>query len=801
MRALADDIRAAVRGLVRQPGYTAVAVLILALGIGANATVFSVLDTIILRELPYRDADRLVLATSRSYDAFVERRHYERWDFEPWPELAESSRFVGVAAAIAGDLTLGGGTAARVRGAAVSRDFFATLGVQPVVGRLFTGADTAATRELAVISERFWLGRLGGARDIVGESLRLNGRSFVVRGVLPRRVQFPGSPDVWIPSGIDSQLGGENPNYAVVVRLRDGVTLSDARAELVRITAEHWPLLSKEARTVRVLPLRDGLAGAVRPVLLLIASCAMIVLLVSCLNIAGLLLIRVSARDRDLAVRRAIGASRWRLARHVVLESLALSVAGAAVAVPAAIWMAAGASRLLPATLHGAADVAVDTRVFGAMAVLLLVTALLSAAAPSMALSHSSWVDTLRGIGPSSAGPVRSRVRNVLVVAQIAAALVLLVGGLTVVRKVADMMAVDLGVRGDHALVLQLELPRTRYRDREARIQYYRQLEEELSRVPGVRDVGSTDYLPGSQTGLPYVLAIHVEGLPRSDTRALDVAATPAYFAAIGLDLLAGRAFRSSDRLDAPRVAVASIGVARALGLRPSDLVGRRIDLSPAMPRPTWAEVIGVVARDIRLGGAEDQAKPTVYVPFEQRPPAWSAYTVVRSHATRQPPISALRAAAARIDPDVPLYNVRTFDEVRAASLADRRLLMMLMLALGGIAILQAAVGLYGMMSHAVQGRTREFGIRIALGASPARVRADVLWNGAAFGGTGIAIGAVASLGLWRLVAAHIANIGEIDLWSITGVGAGIVLVTLAATWLPARRATRVDPVTALRAE
>lgn len=800
MRVVVEDLRTTLRGLTRQPAFAAVAVLILALGIGANTTVFSVVDAILLRPLPYRDSDRLVLASSPRSDAFVERLEYRDWKFQPLPALTESSRFGGVAAAIGGDVTLGGATAVRVRGAAVSPTFFATLGVRAVIGRLFDAADVATTRRVAVISERLWRGRFGGARDVLGQSLGINDQSFVVTGVVPQRVQLPNSPDVWIPSGVDPQLGGEGPAYLVVLRLRDGVSLPEARTELARVFSAYWTTLPTEGQLVRVSPLRDTLAETVRPVLLLIAACAAMVLLVSCLNIASLLSIRVSAREREFAVRRAIGASRWRLARHVLLESLVLSMAGALVAVPAAMWMAAGARTLLPVTLHGAADIGVDARAFGAAVLLALVTAVLSAAVPSIALSRRSWMDTARGLGPSASDhPAHSRLRTVLVIVQIAAALVLLGGALTVVRKVAAVMSVDLGARGENALVMQLELPRTTYRDREGVTRFYRRIEDELGRVPGVRDVGATTYLPGTYG--KYVLDLHIEGLARSPRTAFDLACTPGYFAAIGIDLVAGRLLGPGDGLNAPRVAVASVGVARAFGLEPGDLVGRRIDLSPAMPSATWAEIVGVVARDLRMGGAEDRASPTVYVPFEQRPPTLTAYLVIRSVGRSQGLVPAVRAAAARVDPNVPLYNMRSFDEVRAASLADRRLVMTLMLALGGIAILQAAVGLYGVMSYAVQRRRRELGIRIALGASPGQVRANVLLAGATLAGGGIGVGAVASFSLWRLVSGRITNLGTLDWSSVAVVGVGILLVALVAAWLPARRATFVDPVSALRAE
>jgi predicted permease len=524
-------------------------------------------------------------------------------------------------------------------------------------------------------------------------------------------------------------------------------------------------------------------------------------LLVSCLNVAGLLLIRMSSRSREFEIRRALGASHWRLARHPLLESLVLSATGAVVAVPVAIWMSAGAESLLPATLHGATNVTVDARAFAAMAVLSLLTATMSAFAPTLRLSLGSGVNTMSGMAPPTAAPSETRLRTVLVIAQIAVTLVLLAGAVSVVRKVNGLMAVDLGARGKNALVLQLELPRTRYPKAEDIRRFYRRLEEEMREVHGVAAVGSTTYLPGSHSGTMYVLTLHVDGVGRSSTRALRLAATPSYFEAIGIDMLAGRSFRSTDQPNSAPVAVASIGVARALGLKPNELVGCRIDLSPAMPWPTWAEIVGVVSRDVRMAGAEDASKPAVYVPFDQHPPAWGAHCVVRSVTSPRALLPALKQAAARVDPTVPLDNARTFDQVRSVSLADRRLVMIVMLALGAIAMAQAGVGLFAVMSYSVQRQKRELGIRIALGASPSRVRARVFSRAATHASIGIAAGSVAALGLWRLAMSRIPTIAQMDLYDVAAVAAGIVLVTQAATWPAARRASRVDPVTALRAD
>ncbi len=505
MRAIVQDIRAAVVGLARQPAFTAVAVMIVALGIGANTAVFSVLDAVLLRQLPYQNAERLFLTGGRASDMFVERRAYRNWDFAVLPEMADGALFDGVAVASSGEVTLGGTTSDRVRAAAVSGEFFSVLGVQPLLGRLLTDRDAADRGPVAVISEGLWRSRFAGRTDVAGQSVLVNGRPFIITGVLPGAVQVPDAPEVWIPSGIDSQLVGETVQYEVLIRVRPGVPLSDVRAELQRIAAERFPRVPGIESSVWIQPLREALSQPVRPVLVLIAASAFIVLVVSCLNIAGLLLIRVSRRERELAIRHALGASPWRLARYVLLESVVLSLAGAALAALTAQWLVAAARQLLPPGVHGAAVVTVDHRAFAAMALLALITGGVSGIVPALSPGLSSWP----GIGRkarsraamSMSAPPRPRLRRILVVAQIAAALALLVSASTIARKVHDVLGVEVGVRGDQVLVMQLELPRGKYRSPEQVRAFYDELEKAFSSVPGVAHAGITNYVPGTQMG------------------------------------------------------------------------------------------------------------------------------------------------------------------------------------------------------------------------------------------------------------------------------------------------------------
>jgi hypothetical protein len=415
-------------------------------------------------------------------------------------------------------------------------------------------------------------------------------------------------------------------------------------------------------------------------------------------------------------------------------------------------------------------------------------------------MSRDISVATLRGARKGRPVFTRSRLRSVLVAVQIAVATALLAGATAVVSKVAQVMADDLGVRGENTLVLRVELPRVKYGGLDAVRRFYEQAENEYRRIPALVSVGATTVLPGAADRLVRGQWLHLEGFPRTSTLAYDVAATPGYFAALGIPVMAGRTFGPADRDGTPRVAVASVGVARAFGLAPRDLIGRRLDLSPAMPFARWAEIVGVVG-EVSIRGAEGSATPAFYVPFAQRPPWYSAYIVVRGRTDPLPLVSALRAATSRIDPDVPLYDVRTFDQVRASALADRRLVMVLMLGLGAMALGQAAIGLYGVTRQAVESRLRELGIRIALGASPARVRAETAIDVGVLIIAGVGPGALSAFGLWWVVSARVANAGQLDPYTVAAIAGGITFVAMAAAWPAVSRATRVDPAIVLRCD
>ncbi|HEV7500647.1 MAG TPA: FtsX-like permease family protein, partial [Vicinamibacteria bacterium] len=656
-----------------------------------------------------------------------------------------------------------------------------------------------------VLGHRLWQRRFAADPAIVGRSVLLNDRSFVVVGILPPRAEFPDAAELWVPTGTGDSLGTATPWPRVIARLAPGVTPAQAADELTRIQnayeGKHEP---GRGMAIAATSLRTALVGNVRPVLLLVAAAAFLVLIVACVNAASLLLVRVAAREREFAVRRALGASRGQLVRQVFGESLLLSLAAGVLAVPGAFQTLTVARAFLPPTLHGAAEVGLDGRTVAALAALSVLTALLFGLAPAVSIPGRPSADILRGGSGTSLDRFWRRFRSGLAAGEIAVALVLLAAALTIVLKVRELLVADLGVRGTHAVAIDAALPYATYSTPERVRQFYERLEAELRAVPGVEEIGATDQLPGAGPEIMTVLRIarlDAEERGSGDRYAVSLCASPGYFAALGIDLLAGRTFTAFDRPGAPKVAIVSAKYAESLGLTPREILGSELNIAGLMEKASWAEVVGVV-RDVRIFGPEQPAQAALYRPFADAPPVSSTlHVVVRSRTDLRQLIPAIRSAAAHVDANLPLYDIRTFDEIRAAYLAERRFAMVLMLIFGGLAFALAFLGLYGVVNYLVQLRTREIGVRIAIGATPAVVRGEVLASGARHGSAGIVLGLSATLAGWQLFSAYVPQLGRLDPTSLGGLAVALLAVTVAASWVPAWRATRVDPVRALRCE
>jgi putative ABC transport system permease protein len=785
-----NDLRQAVRALSRQPGFTTVAVLTLALGIGANTALFSVADAVLLRPLPYPEPERL---------AWIEGAPFPITFTGLTREFHESPMFQNGGLYATGALNVGGEQGAeRVRAAAVTAGFLTALGASPTSGRLFVDEDVVTSARIAVVGHAF--ARRRGLEP--GETLALNGRAFTVVGVMPPRVDFPGKSDVWIPMGSDSQLTGRATAPLTLARLAPRVTPELAVMELDRIhEVRRGRPRTPQERAPEVVPLQEFLVGSTRPLFFGVLGGVLLVLLVACINTANLLLARVASREREMSVRRALGASRLRLARHLLAESALLAIGAGIAALPIALWTLDAITALLPAELHTSGPIAIDARAIGATAALSAAATVLFGFAPAWSLRRSGAGHELRGSSSATADPFWRRVRGGLVVAEIAIALVLVASAATIVNTVGRLMRTDLGVRGERVLTMETTLPFGQYGSAERLAAFHERVQAELTALPGVEAVGATSLLPGSREyGIAWRPAI--EGLPTPEGKpegVVSVAVTPGYFQAIGLDLLAGRPFTDADRQGAPRVAIVTARVAHLAGLEPRELVGRRIQIGSNRPQ-TWATIVGV-ARDVLVRGPESGAGAQIYEPMAQAPAFGTTFFAVKAATSPVSLAAPVRRAIATIDPDLPLYNMRTFDEVRASFIADRRFAMTVMSGFGLLTVLLAGIGLYGVLTYLVQLRTREIGIRMALGASPGAVRWHVVRTGLAHGAAGLAVGAVAAYAASQLVLSRIPGIEPADAGLVAVVGVSMLAASAVVTWLPARRATSINPVLALRAE
>jgi putative ABC transport system permease protein len=797
------DLRLGVRGLLRTPGFTAAVVLTLALGIGISTALFSVVDAVLIRPLPYPNADRVVrIGNNGLPGAFIRYggpRHFTLHN----PDLEENAALDDVGVYVSGRLTLGDEAAVGLSAAAVSPSIFNVLAIRPALGRTFTEADLTQSLQVAVLSDRTWRTRFGADPAITTRTIRLNGQPFVVAGVMPPQFDFPAGSDVWIPNGADGQLLDAGSAPAVLGRLRPRVSYQQARDALrATLVPDH----SDGRAVITLTSLRDVLVGSVRATVVAVAIGAMLVLLVSCANAAHLLLTRVGARHREFSVRRAVGASRGQLLQQVLCEGLVLSTAASCAAIVAAHWAVDGVRGFVPEKMYGANAIAVDMRTLVATAQIGIVTTIAFALGPALSVWPRQVLESIRTGGLTTEAPRWRRFRGVLVVAEVAVACVLLTGAVTLVRVVGNLKDADVGVANQEALTFRLMLPVLRYRGREAPRGALERIERELQGTPTVRSVGLVDQLPGAvdSWGVRGIPLLH-EHLPQPsdgfNRLALHLTASPDYFAAAGIRLLAGRAFTNSDTFATYPVCIASEGVARALGIEPARLIGARMIVPGTQRINTWSEVVGVVA-DVLIGGPERSVPPVIYRPLAQTPyPPFEPWLVVDGPSKSGPAFAAIRAAVARVDPGLPLSRVRTFAEVRAESLKDRWFAMLMMIGYGAASFSLAALGLYAVIAYFVQRRSREFGVRLALGASPAALRRDVIRGGVALGVVGVAVGAAVSLTLARLLWALIPGFGRVDASTVAGVSVALVLMAMASAWLPARAATRVDPVIALRCE
>ena len=805
-----QDIRFGFRTLVRSPATSAVALLTLALGIGANTAIFSVVNGVLLEPLPFPDPGELVVVTESNPGRGFPRFSVSPPNFDDWRR--QNQVFESLAAASNGQFSLTGGERPEaVPGALVTPELFRVSGVEPMLGRGFLPEEgLPGGPKVVVLAHGLWQRRFGSDPGILTRQIQIDGESHTVVGVMPPGFSLPSKRELWLPLPWDFPLDMRGAHFLIVFgRLKDGVSLEKARTEMVALAArlERQYPETNTGWTVVLRRLQDAMVENVRPALLLLLAAVSFVLLIACANVANLLLARLAAREREIAVRTALGAGRVRLIRQMVTESLVLFLVGGALGLLVAAWATRGLVALYGEDLPRGMEVGLDGRVLLFTLLLSLVTGLLFGLAPALSATSGGLFGALKEGGRAVAGGARGRlVRHLLVLAEVAVALVLLVGAGLLLQSFARLRGVDPGFRPEGVLTAGIPLPEKKYVDAERQIVFTRELLDRLQAIPGVESAGTAYPLPLDGDG--FSLAFSVQGRPEppngQEPSANIRLVTPDFFKILGVRLLQGRVFTPHD--DQKSLPVIVINKTMASRIWPGENpIGKRITFGGTDgPDVEWMEVVGVVA-DIRHQTLDQEGGSECYWPQLQRPVSGQISIVLRSAGDPAQLAGALREAVQSIDRDLPVERVRTMETVVAESLAGSRFQTVLLGIFAAVALLLAAIGVYGVISYSVAQRTHEIGIRMALGARRPEVLGLVIRQGMALVLAGVGVGlALAGLLVWWLserIAAFLYEGRALDPLTFVAVPLVLLTVALLANWLPARRATQVEPVVALRSE
>ncbi|HEY2798037.1 MAG TPA: ABC transporter permease [Thermoanaerobaculia bacterium] len=806
MRTLLQDFRYAVRSLSRSPGFSIAVVATLALGIGANTAVYSLVRGVLFRALPFPAPERLV-AVSESYPAkgyplmVASPPNYLDWK-------AQSKSFAVMGAYNTADLALSEGREPeRLRGTTVTAGFFEALGVAPASGRVFAPGEFSTSNDhVAVLSHGVWRRRFGSDPALVGKTIRLEGEPYLVVGVMPANFRFPeAGPDAWVPLTFPENVATQRGAHYldVVARLAPGTTREQASAEMHAIagTLERQYHDTNEGHSAVVTPLREMLVRSVRPALLTLLGAVAFVTLIACANVANLMLIRASHRGAELAIRTALGAGRWRIARQLLTETFVLAACGAGLGIFLAEIAVEAIVRWSPGDIPRLAEVGVDGGVLAFTAIWTVAAVILCGLAPVAGVFARAPMAALKVAGADSgAQPGPARLRRLLVVGELGLALLLLVGAGLLVRSLARLAAVDPGFSADRVLRFDLSLPSARYPDDERIGDLTDRVLGAVRALPGVQSAGATFGLP--LTDFRFSSSFRVEGRPEDPAHEASAQlriASRDYFQTVRLPLLAGRSFMPQDVRGAPVVILASQAAA-AKFFPAGDAIGQRLRFG-ARPgnKRIQGEIIGIVG-DVHDEGLANGNTPEFYASLDQSPVGF--FTVVL-RTTQEPGTlaAAVRGAIQTIDPELPVTQLEPMAEVVSRSIAGPRFTMSLLLVFAATALLLSAVGIYGVTAYAVSQRTRELGIRMALGADGRSVRGLVLRDGLRLAGAGLGLGLIAAFALTRLLRGLLYEVPPTDLVTHAGVALILLGVVLAACWIPARRAARLDPWRALRAE
>ena len=803
METLFKDIRYGIRNLLKRPGFAAVAVITLALGIGANSAMFSVVNAVLLRPLSYPESDRIVLLEGVNPSQGITDSNMSIPDFADWQK--QNQVFEQIAGFVTGgSLLTSGDETERVRGTGVTADFFPLFRTNALKGRTLQADDSQKGREsVVVLSYGLWQRRLGADQNIVGSKVILRGKSATVVGVMPPGFDYPAQSELWVPFPVDAAEERRDNRYVeVITRLKQGVTLSQAQAQMDTINQRlaQTYVETNSGWNVRLIKLQERLVGAMRLSLLVLLGAVAFVLLITCANVANLLLARATARQKEIAVRTALGASRWRVIRQLLTESVLLSFAGGAVGLLLRVWLTKLFIAVSPPNTPRFDEIKPDARVFAFTLALTVITGLVFGLAPALQGSRIDLNVGLKEGGRSGSGGARNtRLRSVMMVSEIALSFMLLVGAGLLIKSFMRLREISPGFNSDNVLTMRVSLLPAKYAEGEPRVQLLRQAVGRLKAIPGVQSAGAVLSLPLGGDTFNVGRALIREGHPATPAESSNAAylvVTPDYFRTLQIPIIRGRAFTDQDTVQNPKVVIVNETMARQLWLGES-AIGKHFTIwrDEKFPR----EIVGVVGDTKPSLDAE--AGPQMYVPYAQDSGWGGVSLVLRTNGEPTAMTAAVRNEIRALDKGIPVFNVKTMNDVLLTSVGPRRTPMLLLSAFAGVALLLAMIGIYGVTAYYVTQRTQEIGIRMALGAQMSDVMKLVLRGGMALALIGIGVGLAGAFALTRLMTSLLFAVEPTDGVTFASVSLCLLVTASIACYLPARRATKVDPLVALRYE